>query len=539
MSTQVNWKKPLMLAAFLFVLASVAYWLEFSHKPKQEEKSEAAKKLFNVKGEQIASIQIVDGKKKYAFQCLDVATKLCKAGDNSKWEIAEPVKMKADDANLNSLVSSISNLTSSETISLKEETPEKRVRLLKEYKLDEDSRKTGLAKRVEVTEASGEITVIYLGDTHPMGDSQFVAMANGAKADQVKFDDSKVMLIPTYFKNNIEHGSTHWRDKKVMTLASHQVKALTLSGSKGVVQAERKDGAWVLQTKKNGELSGDVEAIDNVLNAAAFMTAKDFPAEKKTEARGKQILAAAKKILTLSLQTDAPAATPTATPKASEPIVLTLYQRGTAPKAGKPAPAGYKVYATVSTADPVFEVDTGLRDRMDKDVKDLRLAKLITAMERFNSKRIKFEGKPVGENFELHSVDGKWTIMPAKAEADAEKIQSFLDRVSGNRIQEFVEGSAIPAGEADGLKVSMGDEQNPTKRQFVFWKSGDKLFARDLQSKRTKEAYRIDPALKDALPWTRDFFVKKAAPETAKPAAPAAGAAHDDHSHGGDQGHAH
>ncbi len=539
---QVNWKKPLILAVTLTVLGGVAYWLEFKHKPKNEEKDESAKKLFNLKDRQVSSIRIIEGKKAFTLHCLDLDSKLCKPGDNSKWELTEPTKMHGDDSNINALVSSLNNLTSNETIDLKDETADKHERLLKEYKLDEESRKTGGIKRVEVSVGGGDTYVVWLGDVHPMGDTQFAALGTGAKPESVKFEPNKVFLVPTYFKNAIEHDLTHWRDKKLMSVASHKVQSFTLSGSHGPIQAIRQGNGWTLKTKIKGkeeEFAGDIENVDNLVNAAVYLTAKSFPAEKKSEGRGKQLLAGTKKLVTLTLQEETPAApAPTASgvpavkPATPEPTVLTIYQRGTPPKPGKPAPASFKLFATVSNHDPVYEIDPGVRERMDKDLKELRLTKLITSLERFDTKRMKFEGKPVGDGIELSNVDGKWMIMPAKAEASAEKVQQTLDRISGNRIQGFVEGSAIPKGEADGLTVTLGDEKNPAKRSFTFWKAGDKFYGRDKANTR-KEAYVIDVALRDALPWSKDFFVKLAPPAGggAKPVVPPPGAHGHDHDH--------
>ncbi len=534
---QVSWKKPLILAVTLTVLGGVAYWLEFKHKPKSEEKDESAKKLFVLKDRQISSIRIAEGKKSYTLHCLDIDAKLCKPGDNSKWELIEPSKMRGDDSNINALLSSINNLTSNETIDLKGETPEKHERLLKDYKLDEESRKTAGLKRVEISTNGGETFIVWLGDVHPMGDMQFAALGTGPKPDAVKFEPNKIFLIPTYFKNAIEHDLTHWRDKKLMSVASHKVRSLTLAGAHGQIQAIRKGNGWILKTKTKGkeeEFAGDIENVDNLLNAAVFLTAKSFPAEKKTDARGKQILASAKRVVSLTLQEETPAApaptasgTPAAQPVAPEPTTLFIYQRGTPPKPGKPAPAGYKLFATVSNHDPVYEIDAGVRERMDKDLKSLRLTKLITSLERFDTKRMKFEGKPVESGIELANVDGKWLIMPGKTEATVEKVQQTLDRISGNRIQGFVEGNAIPKGEADGLTVTLGDEKDPAKRRFTFWKAGDKFYGRDHANTR-KEAYIIDVALRDALPWNKDFFVKVVPPAgaSAKP-----NAAQDPHGH--------
>ena len=92
--------------------------------------------------------------------------------------------------------------------------------------------------------------------------------------------------------------------------------------------------------------------------------------------------------------------------------------------------------------------------------------------------------------------------------AKPEKIQATLEKLSGNRIKEFLQGSAIPSGESDGLRLILGDEKSNSKRSLVFWKKDKKLFAKDLQSNR-KEVFLLDDSIDSELPWDRNFFFSK------------------------------
>src|SRR4051812_16089431 len=96
----LNWNKQAILAASLLVLGTTAYWLEFKHKPDQESKEEQNKKLFNLKDIQVKNVQIHDGLgHTFEIRCSDATSTLCKPGENSKWELSQPIKLKADDAN--------------------------------------------------------------------------------------------------------------------------------------------------------------------------------------------------------------------------------------------------------------------------------------------------------------------------------------------------------------------------------------------------------------------------------------------------------
>src|SRR6185295_3899058 len=140
-------------------------WAEYKKKPDRDAESEQAKKIFRLKSTPVESIRIVNGNKSVELHCLDFAAKQCHPGDNSKWEITSPVKMRADDPNTNGMVSSLANLDASDTIELKEETPEKRAALLKEYGLDAASRQAPEMKRLEV-KTGDKTTTLYLGQTH-------------------------------------------------------------------------------------------------------------------------------------------------------------------------------------------------------------------------------------------------------------------------------------------------------------------------------------------------------------------------------------
>jgi hypothetical protein len=528
--TQVSWTKPLALAATLVVLGTTAYYLEYKRAPEQEEMAEAAKKPLNLKDVSVAQIRVVDGNRRYLFRCVDDAAKMCKPGDNSKWEMLEPIKAKADDSNVNALISSVSNLATQDTIDLKEEKDDKRVRLLREYRLDAPTRQAPGARRVEITMASGEVRTLFLGDTHPVGETIFAGLAQGKDVAAQAFDEKLILLVPTYFKANFDHDLTYWRDKRLLALASHQIKGFKLDWAKAQLSGERNHAQWTLKSK-TGEMSGDIESVDSLINGAIYLSAKQFVSESKTDATAKKTLAGAKKAVTLTLQPEAPGTD--AKGQTPEPIVVTFLEKGK------------KLYATVSSLDPVYELDAAAKTKVTKELKDLRMTKLITSMDRFTTKRVEVSGGSLGAPVVLTQADGKWTNAAAPSaaekEIDSDRLQGLLDKLAGNRIQGFLEGAKIPAGQDQGLRLMLGDEKDSKKRELVFWKSGDRLLAKDMSSKRG-EAFEVDRVVKDALPWDREFFKKKpkpAADAAAKPPIPMEAPGTDNHGHGPGDGHGH
>ncbi len=484
-ATQMNWKKPLALAVALIGLGSLAAWLEYSRRPRQEAQQEQQKKLFAIQGVSVSQISVsgTDGRR-FVFRCLDMDQRLCKSGENSRWELTEPTRMRADDSNVNSLLSTVNNVASSDQISLTEETPEKRQALLRDYGLGNQERGARKVRRIELTGQGIPATTVWVGDLHPMGETLYAMIGQ---------DENRVVLVPSYFKSSFEHDLTYWRDKKISLLKSADVEHFELKSAAGksTILGDRKNGLWTLHIgkgKSQEDLPGDIESIDTVLGTATFLTAKQFVTEDKTDKRAKALLRGARLALTLNLVPE---------PSKGQPVTFQFFQKKGASRS---------LLVTTSGSDPLYEVDFAHLAQLDRPAKDLRLSKLITSMDRFNARKLEFSGTALGkESLTLKSDGIRWKVTQTGAEASSDKVQQLLDRLSGNRIRDFLKDRQIPAGEAQGLTVVLGDDQSPEKRKLVFWKSGSGVYARDLRSPRM-EAFVLDPAVWEMLPAQRDHF---------------------------------
>ncbi len=495
---ELKWGRLMVFAAILAVAGLLVYGYEHSLKEKRAESELNAKRILNLKENGVSMLRIGDGKTFFSFKCLDLEQKLCKSGDNSKWELTEPVKIKADDANVNALLTTLTNLQPTDSIDLTPETPDKRARLLKEYLLDDASRSQKTSRRVDVTFGDGATKSLVLGDLHPVGESFF-----GGISAAGKFDESKVLFVPSYFKSNFERDLTHWRDKRLFSLATHQVVSFTLATQKSKISGTKKDGTWNLSSvvkEKAETVPGDLEAIDNLLSAAGFLTAKSFVSENKASAPARARLKGSPQALSLSL-----------TKEGGDTLTLLLYQNGSKPKA--------PLYATLSTSDPLYELDPAARDRLAKNLNELRWAKLLTSTDRFNTRKIRISGKAIGPApLAFIQKDGKWANTDGKTALAPEKVNTLLDRMTGNRIREFFRASAIPGGEEGGVRVELMNEQDEGLRSYVFWKvkagpkaknakDGTTLYARDLKAAGAiHEALLLDPSLLDAIPFAANHF---------------------------------
>lgn len=479
-----NYRKQLVLALALFALSALAYWAAYKKQPADEQAKTGSRQPFALKEKEIARFELATPGKTVALECLTAAQKQCKTGDQSKWGLTAPLKAKADDSNAQSFLSAMSTLLADDTIDLASESPEKRAQLLKDYKLDPAQRN---ATRVVFTFADGSRQAAFFGDHHPIGEAVFTLAGDPAKPNE-----GKVFLVSEHAIEALQKPLSHWRDKKITNLAQADVVAFSVSGGKKSspgISGERKEATWALkQGAKN--YAGDTDTVDALVTGGLYLTAKDFAAESKASPEGKKALAGAKPGLKLELKTKDKAET------------IQFYRKTDAEKRER-------FYVVDSALDPVFEVERGADDRLDKGEIDLRLSKLVPTMDRFGLKWIDIVRKGAKPfHLEIVQKDGKWQGNGRDLRLPP-KVDGFLDQLSSQAIADFDQKSAPTA---ETLEVAVGAAPGQAKYRYLFWKDAgkspvEKFYARDLLS-ASKEAFRLNPGISNALPFDEDYFQK-------------------------------
>ncbi len=326
--------------------------------------------------------------------------------------------------------------------------------------------------------------------------------------------------MPGYFKTNFEYPLTHWRNKKLFGVTQQEIQAFELDSKSLKLQASKKDNVWTLNFG-DGAVAGDIEAVDSLLAALTNTNAKDFVSETKDDTKTRKTLASAPRFLKYNL-----------TVKDGSKISFEVYS------AEKPEK---KAFALVSNQDYFYELESSSLNALLKKREELRMAKLITSLERFTFKAIQFESTSYKSAIKVTLKDTKWLRETDQKVISDKKIQTLFDSLSGNRIKEYlVKG---PAGIESGLTVSFFEDKPEAKRKYIFWKSNDIAYAKDLLSGRS-EIYKLDSSLQGVLPWTADFLELPDTPTPggdAKAAVPKVigqpGARHDGHD--GHDGHSH
>lgn len=510
------------MAVALLVLGSFAFWLEYKHKPEEEAALAANKKVFsqyNFKELNILSIEIADGDKTYHFDCEDAQ---CKAGNNSKWKMTAPIQTHGEDSNINGFISAATALESTEVFDLKDETPEKRAALIKEYGLAKETLPTAFVRKVTLKTPKGQV-VAYLGNPHPISQDIFTAVEELGPNDKPagRINENKVYLIPSHFKSYFGHDETYWRDKKIANFSGGEVDSFDITRKKisptdtskeKAFSVHRSGKDWMIKVGSE-EFPGDNENIETFLNSMTYLNAKNFISNNKNDKIARDLLKGTKPVATVTLKRKAGAAPVTFDVFEKPSSTPDMKEKGHAKEVDKKLKdEEARIFVTVSNADPLYELVNADQGKLNKSVKDLRLAKLLSTTDRFAVRKIMVESSTFDKPLTLVSKDAKWVYENEKEEPVNETVQKTLDRISGNRVRDFLTGSAIAPGENKGITLTLSDEKGAVRAKIVFWKAKGILYARDLNSQQPsskKSAFMVDSTVTDGLPWERGYFNKK------------------------------
>ena len=485
----MNFKNQLFLAITLFSLGSFAYWNEYKRKPDAEKKALAERKVIPLRSVAVKRIEFERNGETFRFACAadDLAAGRCKVGDPSRWLIEVPIRTKGDDANINTLLTSISNWDPSETIDLSLDTQEKREAYLKDYGFTEafgieprEAPKAGTAsgsssgtgtgeiivdgksrsdhKNLTIVDKDGNSTKVIFGGKHPVNDASFAVVARGSELDR-----SKVYLLASYHWSATDHDLTFWRDKKILSIdqgAITEAELTATSNKNEIIRLVKAANGWeVISGDK--KLPGDTDAIGSLVSAALFLNAKGYASESKTQGRAKEILAQSKKTVTFKLKT------------AAKEEVLEIYERTF--RDGKKTAS--TAYAVSPALDPLYELESTVLDRLVKSFDELRIAKLIPGMERFTLHYVSAE--VVGNEKEkttLEQIDGKWKSKETGKEINPAKLNALLDTLTtkmlGPKISPRPDQKSSPAP-AGSLRLRLGTKSSNIAYDFTFIKEKD------------------------------------------------------------------
>ncbi|HVT91715.1 MAG TPA: DUF4340 domain-containing protein [Bryobacteraceae bacterium] len=432
------------------VLAALGGGLWWSNRQKAAEAAKPATssdnpKIVDLKQDDITRIEI---RKKGAGD-----TVLEKAGAN--WKITAPKPYGADQDAVNSILTSLSPLTSDHLV-------EEKASNLATFGLNDPS------ASLTATTKDGKTHQILLGDDVPTGGSTYAAVPG----------DPRVFTIATYTKDNFEKGVNDLRDKRLLTFDSDKLTRVDLTAKGQSIEfGKNNQNEWQILQPKPARADGlQVEELIRKLKEAKMDLSQPADAAAKAVAAyasGSQI--------GIAKVTDG-----------SGTQTLTVRKD----KAGD-------YYARSSVVDGVFKVSNDLGTGLDKSLLDFRNKKLFD----FGfSEPSKIEMRDGAKSYQFQRAGESW--MSGGKKMDNVSVQSLLDKLRDLSASDFPDtGFGTPA-----IDITIVSNDGKRTEKVSISGSGEKYIA-----KRDNEAslYALDgKAVRELQQAASD--VKPAAPEKKK-----------------------
>jgi hypothetical protein len=465
---QPNWKPALILSSTVFALGTFTYWLQYSHKPKQEKADTLQKKplSFNAETVQISSFRVKSPNGVIEAKCESLAKKSCKVGTTGEWSITYPEKVAGDADTIKDFLNNASGMLAAETIDLNEEPEDKRTKLIDEYGLSDSKRTRPEADFVELTLEDGKKLTAWFGEPHPIGDKTFVASASDGK-----LNSSTIFLIANFYKTNLFTKTlTYFRDKTIFKFNRSEVEQFEGTTTKGKLSGRLTNGLWTI----NG-LEADYDRVETLLSSIAQEKAKEFPAP--TELKG-----------------------------AKTSIRYTLHLKGGKEVSFEILKDAKRTFLKGGDLSSPVEIESNLVVQIDKKINELRRNLLITQAEKVTATDLTLEGKEYSPPAQFH-YDGKnWVQKSTGTRFDPLKVQNLIDQLASTHSPEIV--SPAPAVPGDAVTLTLGDSKNPAKSRLKVYQVKDQAYAKDLLSK-ANEAFVLDGGLKNLFPFKADLWKAK------------------------------
>jgi len=354
---------------------------------------------------------------------------------NGSWQITQPIAVKADDSEVSSITSGLSSIAMTRVV---DENPSD----LKEY---------GLATpRLEIDfKASGDkdYRKLQIGDKSPTGSDMFAR----------RNDEKRVFLIPAFQDSSFNKDTFNLREKQLLKFERDKVDKLEIAAA-GKNLAIGKEGTdWKLTTPI--QVRADFGAVEGLVGRLQSAQMKSIVADNAGPADLKQY-GLDKPEVTVNVNAGSATATLLVGKKADDG---NFYVRD----ASRPI---------VMTAESslVDDLKKGADDYRRKDIFEFRAYNTTHVELTHNGQTVVFEkSKGQGEN-----AQEKWRrVSPNAADADKDKVESLLSRISNMRATSFVDSTAKTGLDKPELTVYVKFEDGKKEERVSFGKSGDDAYA--------------------------------------------------------------
>lgn len=233
--------KLVIYLSILAALAAYVYFVEIRHKQEQQVIEEKAAKIVHLEKDKIVEIELLSRDKE--------KIELKKPSDT--WVLTSPVKTKADESAVASLLHSITDAKPEKVVSEKDVKWE-------DYELDKPEFAVALGTKDQTAE-------VRFGSANPAKTSYYV------RVDK----QPKLLLVADTLKNSLNKSAFDLRDKTVVGLVPDQVDRIAISaeGKEVELQREPKD-QWTMEKPERIRAKASIIALN--LRTLTNLTAKSI-----------------------------------------------------------------------------------------------------------------------------------------------------------------------------------------------------------------------------------------------------------------------
>jgi hypothetical protein len=425
-----------------------------------------------------------------------------KEGDDD-WLLQEPVKSRADNAEVASFLNALDGLKPSRTL-----TPDEDSSLdLETYGLGEPM------AEVKIRFAKSEGIRLLIGDRAPIGEQRYIQVegSNLIEGDSKE----KVFLVEENNFNFLKKDLFNWRDKRIARFEVKDVEGLILDERaqkqvkvKRVPVESKLDPVWQITSPQ--EAFADEAKVKSVLSKLAFLNASSVPFESIDEAR---------EAITWPVNPDLEA---TVILKNQENFQFRIRKvRGR---------RGEQILVTHEGSPAVYEIKGRDLDRISKGFEDLRQKRFLShgIRDQVNRFQISFEQEAkesgLGKVFGFERAEGSWELSSREADEDSEKkdykvkgdsVSLLLDDLNNAEAKSFPRFSKPPGEllfeiEVEELEDESVEDHSDEKLIYSIYLRKNKIYGRRGSS---KEYLELEENLIDVLPGSGDKLLELDLPE--------------------------
>jgi hypothetical protein len=398
----------LLIAVVVLAALGGAVWYSEKHPaaPDTKAATETAPKILTIPEDQFKEVRIA----KTGADPMVVA----KLAD--KWEITAPKPMPADQDSVNSMVSSLSSLSSDKLIDDKPTD-------LNPFGLNAPT------EQITITKKDGKSQTLLLGKDSPVGSGVYAKLAN----------DPRVFTLPSYAKSNLDKTPKDLRDKRLLTFNSDKLTRVELKGTGQPVEfGKNNQNEW--QILKPKPLRADPLQVDELVrklkDAKMDLSVSDEDAKKAQTA-----FASGTKVAVATV-TDA-----------NGPQTLEVR---------KDKDKNY--YAKSSAVEGIYKVTSDLGEGVAKGLDDFRNKKLFDFG--FND-----PGKIQLTSATYQKSGEKW--MSGATQMDSTSVQGLIDKLRDLSATKFAEKD----GGAAVFEATVTSADNKKTEKVTITKQGDTYYA--------------------------------------------------------------